>query len=373
MAKVVNTPAKSRAKMTTKNQSAETTETKKSGLSPEVLKVVADLNKKFGENTVQVGIPKDKALINRIPTGSLTLDVALGGGIPEGRFIEISGSESATKTTQTAHIVREAQKLGHTVAFFDVEGTSDLDYFKKIGIDTNSLIYSRPDSTEEATEAMLQLQKSGYVTVGVIDSIASMIPNKEAASKMEDSVRMGIPQQLLSEFLRKWQANNNRLTREGKTPFTLIGTNQIREKIGAYGDPEYTPGGRAKRHFSSVDIYLRKGDWITEGKGDNKEIVGQVTKFKIPKNKTYKRMQTGEFDFYLALNDAGVRPLWNDNFKEIILLAVEWGIVERGGAWFHYKDQKYQGFDALVAELKAHKEMVTEIKEQVLDLAKKVK
>lgn len=214
----------------------KTAEKQKKGLPTEVLSVIADLNKKFGENTITVGVSEDKKIVKRIPTGSPTLDVALGGGIPEGRFIEISGNESSTKTTQTCHILREAQNLGHVCAFLDVEGTSDMQYFEQLGVDTSCLIYSRPDSMEEATEAMLQLQKSGYVTVGVIDSIASMTPNKEAESKMDETVRMGIPQQLLGEFFRKWQANNNRLEREGKTPLTLIGINQLREKIGAYGD-----------------------------------------------------------------------------------------------------------------------------------------
>lgn len=347
--------------------------TKKKQLSPEVLKVINDLNKKFGDNTVRVGVTEEQMTVKRIPTGSTTLDIALGGGIPEGRFIEISGNESSTKTTQTCHIIREAQKLGYVVAFFDVEGTSDMKYFKQIGVDVDCLIYSRPDSMEEATEAMLQLQRSGEVTFGVIDSIASMTPNKEAESKMDETVRMGIPQQLLGEFLRKWQANNNRLEREGKTPFTLIGINQLREKIGAYGDPEYTPGGNAKKFFSSVNLRFRRGDWITEGKGDNKAVVGQVVKFKIEKNKTYKRMQSGEFDFYFADNNAGVRRLYNDNFKEIVMLAVEWGVIERRGAWFYYKDSKYQGLDALILDLKDKHEMVGEIKKQVIDLATKVR
>lgn len=356
-------------------KSKATTEEKVTGskLPQELLSVVNDLNKKFGENTIQIGVPEKQNTIPRIPTGSPTLDVALGGGIPEGRFIEISGNESSTKTTQTCHIIREAQKLGHTVAFLDVEGTSDFDYFEQIGIDTANLLYSRPDSMEEATEAMLQLQKSGYVTLGIIDSIASMTPNKEAESKMDETVRMGIPQQLLGEFFRKWQANNNRLERLGKRPLTLIGINQLREKIGAYGDPEYTPGGNAKKYFSSVNIRFRRGDWITEGKGDNKQIVGQVVKFKIEKNKTYKRMQTGEFDFYFAENNADVKRLYNDNFKETVVLAVEYGVISRGGAWFYYEDEKFQGLDNLIAYLKVHPEKVKDIRSGVLDLATKLR
>lgn len=356
-------------KIATKKTPTPKVEVPEQKLPSEVQKVISDINKKFGDNTVRLGVSEQRMTTKRIPTGSTTLDIALGGGIPEGRFIEISGNESSTKTTQTCHIIREAQKLGYVVAFFDVEGTSDTAYFKQLGVNTDSLIYSRPDSMEEATEALLQLQKSGYVNFGVIDSIASMIPNKEAESKMDETVRMGIPQQLLGEFLRKWQANNNRLEREGRTPFTLIGINQLREKIGAYGDPEYSPGGNAKKFFSSVNLRFRRGDWIIEGKGEDRQVVGQVVKFKIEKNKTYKRMQTGEFDFYFADNSAGVRSLFNDNFKEIVMLAVEWGIVERRGAWFNYNENKYQGLDALIKDLKEHPETVESIKQQILELA----
>lgn len=349
------------------------TSSKTKTISPEVEKVIADLNKKFGENTVTIGVPKTRQTTKRIPTGSPTLDIALGGGIPEGRFIEISGKESSTKTTQTCHIIANAQRLGHIVVWADVEGTSDEPYFKRLGVDPDKLIYLRPDSTEEATEAILQLQRSGQVTIGVLDSIAQMTPNIEANSKMDETVRMGVPQQLLGEFLRKWNANNNRLEREGKTPFTLIGINQLREKIGAYGDPEYTPGGNAKNFAASVTIRFRRGDWITEGKGDSKRAVGQVTKFLIAKNKTYKRMQSGEFDFYFADNSAGVKPLFNDNLKEVVVLAVEWGVVERKGAWFYYKDKKYQGLDALVEDLKQDPKILDNIKKTVLELATAVR
>lgn len=360
-------PKLQQSKKTTPTAKAENT-----GLSANLQKLVNELNGKFGENTISIGVPERRATVNRIPTGSITLDLELGGGIPEGRFIEISGNESSSKTTQVCHIIREAQKLGHVVIFADVEGTSDLPYFKSLGVDTDSMIYFRPDSMEEATETILQFQKSGEVTFGVIDSIASMIPNKEAASKMDETVRMGIPQQLLGEFFRKWQANNNRLDREGKTPFTLIGINQLREKIGAYGDPEYSPGGNAKRFFSSVNIRLRKGDWIVEGKGDSKTVVGQIVKFKIEKNKLGARMRTGEFDFYLRENAVGVKPLYNDNEKEIIILAVNWGVVERKGSWFYYNDQKYQGVDPLIAELKRNPDMVQKIKEEIFSLSSKV-
>lgn len=206
----------------------------------ELDKLMNELNKKFGTNCVTLGVPKDDEgnakTIERLSTGSIALDLALGGGIPEGRFIEISGAYSSTKTTQALHIIREAQKKGYVCALVDVEGTTDEAFLEAIGVDVNTLLYSQPDGMEEACQLILDMQKSGDVQLCVLDSIAAMSPNKEQETSMEDTVRMGIPQQILGEFFRKFQANNNRLNRENRTPFTLIGINQLREKIGAYGD-----------------------------------------------------------------------------------------------------------------------------------------
>ena len=208
--------------------------------SKELYKLVESLNKKFGTNAVSLGFPKTEnggmKTIERIPTGSFSLDIALGGGLPLGRFIEISGAFSSTKTTQCLHIIANAQKRGLVCALIDVEGTTDEKYVKSVGVDFDNLLYSRPDGMEEALQMLLDMQKSGEVHLAVLDSIAAMSTNKEQDTSMEETVRMGIPQQLLGEYFRKYQANNNRLEREGKKPFTIIGINQVREKIGAYGD-----------------------------------------------------------------------------------------------------------------------------------------
>ena len=347
--------------------------TKNNNNNAEIEKLISQLNNKFGDNAVRLGFHKEDdgslKTIKRIPTGSFSLDIALGGGIPVGRFTQISGAFSSTKTTQTAHIIKNAQQMGLTCALADVEGTSDEPYLRSIGVDTDSLIYINPDSLEEATEAILSFQKSGIIQLAALDSIASLSSNKEQESTMEDTVRMGITQTLFGEFCRKYQMNNNRLIREGKEPFTILALNQLREKIGAYGDPEYTPGGRAIGFTASVDLRLRRGDWISEGSGNNKAFVGQVVKFKVEKNKTYKRMQTGEFDFYFDSNNAGVSPLHNDYIKEVIMCAVEWGVITRAGSWFVYKESKYQGLNALVEALRNNDDLVNEIKKIVLDIS----
>lgn len=354
-----------------KSTAKVSTKTVKREPSSELVSVINSINKKFGEGTISFGVPERMKKVDRIPTGNFSLDLDLGGGIPVGRFIEISGKESSSKTTQVCHIVREAQKLGYVVAWADVEGTSDKPYFESLGIDCDSLLYFRPSSTEEATEVILQLQRSGNVQLGVLDSIAQMTPNIEQNSGMDETVRMGVPQQLLGEFLRKWNANNNKLEREGNTPFTLVGINQIREKIGSYGNPEYSPGGNAKNFTASVQIHIRKGDLITEGTGNNKEIVGQVIKYKVVKNKTYRDNLSGEFDFYKASNSAGVEPLFNDNYKSVVLEAINYDIIERKGAWFYYKENKYQGVDSLVDALKNSPEILGKLKEDIISNAYK--
>lgn len=336
----------------------------------EIAKIVETLNKKFGNNAINLGVPKnsngDTAVVKRLPTGSVALDMALGGGIPLGRFTEISGGLSTTKSTQCIHIVREAQNMGLVCAWIDVEGTTDEAYLRACDVDVDTLLYSRADGMEEALQMLIDLQRSGEVHLAILDSIAALSPTKEQESTMEDTIRMGVAQQLLGEYFRKFYAANNRLAREGKEEFTLIGINQLREKIGAYGDPEYTPGGRAKGFAQTVEIRFRRGDWIKEGTGANQEIVGQVVKFKIEKNKTFRRMQSGSFDFYFAQNKAGVKPNFNDNAKSLILLGVEFGIIEKAGAWFKYDGAKYQGVPALVSALRSDTELMNTLYTTVL-------
>lgn len=202
----------------------------------ELQALMTKLNKKFGDNALIIGEAIENLAIERIPTGSVALDIALGGGIPIGRFTQISGALSSTKTTQCMHIVRNAQKMGLVCAWGDVEGTSDREYFQQLGVDTESILYTRPNGLEEICQMILDMQQSGLVHLFVWDSIEASSPIKEMDSTMDETVQMGVKQKLLAEFFRKYQAFNNKLVREGKRPFTLVGINQLREKIGAYGD-----------------------------------------------------------------------------------------------------------------------------------------
>lgn len=349
------------------------------------------LLKKFGSNAIIMGADHQKAQYGRISTGSIDLDLKLGGGIPIGRISQISGAKSTSKSTLCDYIVKNAQTTniewiwterrevkgreqveehikkveGMICAYLDVEGTKTSEWTgDTIGVDTNNWLYSQPTGLEEALEMAHQMQKDG-VNLIVIDSIDSLEPTKEYNSQMGESVQMGIKPKMMGEYCRKFTATNNLLSREGRLPCTVIMINQLREKIGAYGDSEYTPGGRAIEFYVSLDLRLRKGDWIVEGKGDSKEIVGQVVKFKSNKNKTYKQQQSGEFEFYFQDTNL-FRAGEIDNFKEIVVNGMNYGVIERAGSWFKYQGENIaQGADNVVIYLREHPELFNQIKNEL--------
>ena len=356
-------------------------------VNTDVLKLVTDINKKFGNNAVRTGqqvVEEDygeEGNIPRIATGNVSLDIDLGGGIPIGRFTQFSGGFSTTKSTQCWHVIANALNMGLVCAVFDAEGTNtnkhgdpDFNYLENFGItkdhyDSGQLIMIRPDSLEECTEICLKLQRSGHVHLALIDSIAVLEPMKVLDSAMDETVQMGLKQKLLGEFFSKYQLANNRLVREGKDGFTLICINQLREKISAYGDPEYEPGGRALGFTLSVNIRLRQGDLIKDS--TTKEIVGQVVKYKISKNKTGMRMISGEFDCYLDENTIGVPKFHSDNVKSIIIEGVNYDFIQKGGAWYYLnkgtKDElKFQGLDKLVDYIRENPHWIDTIKEKVM-------
>lgn len=338
-------------------------------------KVMADITKKFGTNSIVKGKQAIDSIttmltLERIPTGDISLDVATEGGIPVGRYIQFEGNQSSTKTTHALHLLREAQKLGLTPVFLDYEGTTDTAYLEKIGVDVENLIYARPDGIEEGFQIILDLQKAEVAHIAVIDSLAVAKPTKELDQNIGETSRLGVKQQLVDSFLGKMQMCNNRLSREGKTQFTVIALNQLREKIGAlYGDPEYAPGGKAKDFYSSMTVRFRKGDWIKEGTGQNQVIVGHEVKFKISKSKVSKREETGEIDFYLPTsNSPAVKGGYFDNAKSTIILAVEYGLITRGGSWYFLGESKHQGANQLVDFVKERPELVEFLRVSILSL-----
>ena len=313
---------------------------------------MAQIEKQFGAGAVMVlgGRPPAEN-IQSIPTGSLSLDIALGiGGIPKGRVIEIFGPESSGKTTLTLQIVAQAQKRGGIAAFIDAEHALDLQYAKKIGVNVDELVVSQPGTGEEALEIADSLVRSGSIDVLVIDSVAALVPKAEIEGEMGDS-HMGLQARLMSQALRKLTSAIAR------SNTSVIFINQIRMKIGVmFGSPETTTGGNALKFYASVRIDIRRTGSIK--KGD--EVVGSRTKARIVKNKVAPPFKEAEFDI---VYDSGI-SLEGD----IVDIGSESGIIEKSGTWFSYgKERLGQGREAAKETLKNNPALRDEIHSKILE------
>ncbi len=311
---------------------------------------IAQIEKAYGKGAV-MKLGQTKALdIEAIPTGSMTLDMALGiGGVPRGRVVEIYGPESSGKTTVALHIIAETQKLGGNVAFIDVEHALDPVYASALGVDIESLIVSQPDSGEDALQIAETLVRSGAIDCIVVDSVAAMATKAEIDGDMGDT-HVGQLARLMSQAMRKLTAVIS------KSNCVAIFINQIREKIGVmYGNPETTPGGRALKFYSSVRIEVRRQEQLKNGS----EVFGNRTKCKVVKNKVAPPFKECEFDIIYG------KGISRDG--ELLDLAVELGIIKKGGAWFSYNDMKLgQGRDNSKEFLLSNPDIMKEIENQVI-------
>lgn len=306
--------------------------------------------KKYGDGAIMRLGQNTTLNVEAIPTGSMTLDMALGvGGVPRGRIIEIYGPESSGKTTVALSIVAQAQKLEGEAAFIDVEHALDPVYAKALGVGIDNLLVSQPDSGEQALEIAEALIRSGAIDVIVLDSIAAMTTRAEIDGEMGD-LHVGQLARLMSQAMRKLTAAISR------SNCVAIFINQIREKIGVmYGNPETTPGGRALKFYSSVRIEVRKGEVIKSGN----DIIGASTKCKIVKNKVAPPFKDCTFDMMYG---TGI-----SRTGEVLDLAVQLDIIKKGGSWFSYKDQKLgQGRDNVKEVLKNDEALMKEIEEQII-------
>ena len=307
------------------------------------------IEKKFGKGAIMKLGANEKLDIEAIPTGSMTLDLALGiGGIPRGRIIELYGPESSGKTTVALHCIAETQKLGGEVAFIDVEHALDPNYAKKLGVNIDNMLVAQPDSGEQALEIAEALARSGAIDCIVIDSVAAMVTKAEIDGEMGDT-HVGQLARLMSQAMRKLTSVLS------KSNCAAIFINQIREKIGVmYGNPETTPGGRALKFYASVRMDVRKGEPIKDGS----DIIGNRTRVKIVKNKVAPPFKECEFD--IMYGEGICRT------GEVLDLAVDLDIAKKGGAWFSYGDIKLgQGRDNAKQYLKDHPDLMKELEEKI--------
>ncbi|NLL46200.1 MAG: recombinase RecA [Clostridiales bacterium] len=309
---------------------------------------LANIEKNFGKGAVmRLG---DNAGLNveAIPTGSLSLDLALGiGGVPRGRIIEIYGPESSGKTTLALHILASAQKLGGEVAFVDAEHALDPTYARALGVDIDSLLISQPDTGEQALEITEALVRSGAIDVVIVDSVAALVPRSEIEGEMGDSF-VGLHARLMSQALRKLAGSIS------KTNCIVIFINQLREKIGVtYGNPETTTGGRALKFYASVRIDVRRVETLKSGS----EMIGNRTKAKITKNKVAPPFKEAEFDIMYGegISKAG----------ELVDLGVKLDLVEKSGSWYTVCGNRVQGRDATREFLKANPEIAEALEEEI--------
>jgi recombination protein RecA len=311
---------------------------------------ITQIERQFGKGSImRLGGGEQISDIAVIPTGSLSLDLALGvGGVPRGRVVEIYGPEAGGKTTLALHIIAEAQKRNGLAAFIDAEHALDVAYAKRIGVNTDDLLISQPDTGEQALEIAETLVRSGALDVLVIDSVAALVPKAELEGEMGDA-QMGLQARLMSQALRKLTGSIS------KSRTTVIFINQIRMKIGVFfGSPETTTGGNALKFYSSMRLDIRKMTSIKIGQ----EIVGFRTKVKVVKNKVAPPFRETEFDIIFG---EGI-----SREGDIIDLGVENGIIEKSGAWYSYKgDRLGQGRDNSRIFLKENKDLLKQLEDEV--------
>lgn len=311
---------------------------------------LSQIEKQFGKGAVmKLGDPSTQMNVETIPTGSLSLDIALGlGGIPRGRIVEIYGPESSGKTTVTLHMIAEVQRRGGIAGFIDAEHALDPVYAKNIGVDIDNLYISQPDNGEQALEITETMVRSGAVDIVIVDSVAALVPKAEIDGDMGDS-HVGLQARLMSQALRKLTAVIS------KSNCVVIFINQLREKVGVmFGNPETTTGGRALKFYSSIRLDVRRVETLKQGG----EMVGNHTRIKVVKNKVAPPFKQAEFDimFGTGISKEG----------DILDLAADCGIVNKSGAWYAYNGDKIgQGRENAKLFLKEHTDICDEIEKKV--------
>ncbi len=327
--------------------------TENTGKSEALKNALAQIEKNFGKGSIMKMGENKNAQIETVSSGALSIDLALGGGYPKGRIIEVYGPESSGKTTICLHAVAEFQKAGGTVAFIDAEHALDPSYAEKLGVDVDELLLSQPDSGEQALDIAEALVRSGAVELIVIDSVAALTPRAEIEGEMGD-LSIGLQARLMSRALRKLTAITNKMNT------TIIFVNQIRMKIGVmFGNPETTTGGNALKFYSSVRMEIRKGKKIEAGTGDAKEANGNIARIKIVKNKVAPPFRTAEVDIMF---NQGISKM-----GDLVEVGVKFDVIEKKGAFYSFESIKLgQGKQNSVEFLKQPEN--AEIAQKIADL-----
>lgn len=326
-----------------------------SGRKKALEKALADIESDYGKGAImRLGNYKMED-VDVISTGAIGIDLALGvGGVPKGRIIEIYGPESSGKTTLTLQIIAEAQKAGGETAFIDAEHALDPIYAKKLGVDIDRLLVSQPNNGEEAMEITEKLIRSSAIDLVVVDSVAALVPQAEIEGNMGDT-HVALQARLMSQALRKIAGAMN------KTNTTVIFINQLREKVGGYGNPEVTPGGRALKFYSSVRIDIRKGQQIVDGG----KPIGNLTRVKVVKNKVAPPFKEVEVEMIYG---QGISRMGS-----LIDTAIEFDIINKAGSWFSYGEEKIgQGREKVKTYLDENPDKAEEIKKKVMDKVKEL-
>jgi recombination protein RecA len=334
-------------------------------INSEALKIAAVINKKLGDNTVvtagKIRLPK------RIPTGSLTLDVVLGGGWPTNHWVEVVGEASHGKTALALKTIAANQKVNpdFTTVWIAAEDF-DANYAKMCGVDTDRVLIVETNSMEDAFDAVIQFMESKAVDLVVVDSLPALVPSAEDEKDM-DEFTVGRGALITNKFFRKVSSATKRDLVEEERPVLGIMINQYRMKIGVmHGDPRTTPGGLGKDYAYSIRCEVKRDEWLEVGSGQDKRRIGQTIRVRTIKNKTFPPQQTAYLDFYFA--DGGEIDAGSyDTGKEIVALAILNGIVERRGGWMYYGDRKWQGAPALIESIRGELDLKEELSKAVLD------